>query len=59
MCPLNWIDKSPGSVMMKATYEECARDKLDDRTATCICKVLKLERWVLFHASLWEFAVRR
>ena len=54
MCPLNWIDKSPGSVMMKATYEECARDKLDDRTATCICKVLKLERWVLFHASLWE-----
>ena len=27
--------------MMKATYKECARDKLDDRTAT-------LERWVLF-----------
>ena len=22
--------------MMKATYEECARDKLDDRTATCV-----------------------
>ena len=29
------------------TYEECVRDKLDDRTATCKCKVLKLERWVL------------
>ena len=35
-CPLNWIDKSPGAGMMKATYKECARDKLDDRTATCV-----------------------
>ena len=33
---------------MEATYEECARDKLDDRTATCRRKVLKLDRWVLF-----------
>ena len=41
MCPLNWIDKSPGSVMIKATYEECARDKLDDRTATCFLQGAK------------------
>jgi len=28
------------------TYKECARDKLDDRTATCLLgKVLKLDRW--------------
>ena len=27
-------------------HKECARDKPGDRTATCRCKVLKLERWV-------------
>ena len=32
---------------MILTYKECARDKLDDRTATCpLGKVLKLERWL-------------
>ena len=38
------IDKSPLKDRIKASYKECARDKLEDRTATCIRKVLKLER---------------
>ena len=30
-----------------SNHKECARDKLDDRTATCPQgKVLKLERWL-------------
>lgn len=32
-----------------STYEECVRDKLVDRTATCrIGKVLKLDRWAKY-----------
>ena len=27
------------------SHKECVRDKPFDRTATCISKVLKLERW--------------
>ena len=44
---------------MKKTYEECARDKLDDRTATCVCKVLKLDRWVLFSCLFMGIIIRR
>ena len=40
------IDKSDFSGYDTHTYKECARDKLDDRTATCReGKVLRLERW--------------
>ena len=42
------IDKSDFSGYDTHTYKECARDKLDDRTATCReGKVLRLERWVI------------
>ena len=39
--------------MIITTYEECARDKLCDRTATCRKgKVLKLDRWVCVFPSV-------
>ena len=33
------------NVIIITSYKECVRDKLDDRTATCLGKVLKLDRW--------------
>ena len=44
MSPKKRIDKPPLKDRIKASYKECVRDKLIDRTATCIRKVLKLER---------------
>ena len=32
-------------------HKECARDKPADRTATCLRKVLTLDRWVQEHAA--------
>ena len=43
-CPINGLVFLGQMNMIEASYKECARDKLEDRTATCICKVLKLER---------------
>ena len=34
------------------SHRECARDKPVDRTATCLGKVLKLERWLTDHRTM-------
>ena len=40
----------------RKNHRECARDKPADRTATCRCKVLKLERWDQILRSSLSFA---
>jgi hypothetical protein len=62
------LDKNANICYSVNTYRECARDKLVDRTATCLGgKVLMLDRWGgyvfgtligadgCFFVSLWEF----
>ena len=39
------IDKRYSNFIKLSHHKECDRDSPYDRTATCICKVLKAERW--------------
>ena len=40
-----FVQPFPENLIYWNYHEECARDKPCDRTATCRCKVLRLERW--------------